>query len=222
MVGTMRCIRRIGGAFSTSGQRRCETIRTSMRNIDYADTMGFIETSPSAEYPSSPRTVASPSGWAAAWTSLRANGHTRSKLRVQNQPLLEQKAAPQDHADAGPMGHVERPQGESAYNDLQFTWQRWSRRRIARELGIDRETVGRYLLLAKPAISTTGDEGTGEAKTPTLYDGYLQLRTGQCSRPERTFTLLWLRTFRRTHRGDYSPDDRRLLEFRRQFPMECS
>ena len=32
----------------------------------------------------------------------------------------------------------------------------WSRRRIARELGIDRETVGRYLLLAKPAISTLG------------------------------------------------------------------
>jgi transposase len=40
----------------------------------------------------------------------------------------------------------------------------WSRRRIARELGIDRETVGRYLRLAKPAISTTGDEGAGEAK----------------------------------------------------------
>jgi transposase len=40
----------------------------------------------------------------------------------------------------------------------------WSRRRIARELGIDRETVGRYLLLAKPAISTTGVEGSGEAK----------------------------------------------------------
>jgi hypothetical protein len=33
----------------------------------------------------------------------------------------------------------------------------WSRRRIARELGIDRETVGRYLRLAKPAISTVGD-----------------------------------------------------------------
>jgi hypothetical protein len=32
----------------------------------------------------------------------------------------------------------------------------WSRRRIARELGIDRETVGRYLQLAKPAISTAG------------------------------------------------------------------
>jgi hypothetical protein len=27
---------------------------------------------------------------------------------------------------------------------------------------------------------------------------YLQLRTGQCSRPERTFTLLLVRTFRRT------------------------
>src|SRR6516225_495440 len=32
----------------------------------------------------------------------------------------------------------------------------WSRRRIARELGLNRETVGRYLRLAKPAISTTG------------------------------------------------------------------
>ena len=40
----------------------------------------------------------------------------------------------------------------------------WSRRRIARELGIDRETVSRYLLLAKPAISTTGSEEAGEVK----------------------------------------------------------
>ena len=40
----------------------------------------------------------------------------------------------------------------------------WSRRRIARELGIDRETVGRYLRLAKPAISTTWIEEAGEAK----------------------------------------------------------
>jgi transposase len=37
----------------------------------------------------------------------------------------------------------------------------WSRRRIARELGVDRETVGRYLeLRAKPAIPTTG-KGAG-------------------------------------------------------------
>jgi len=34
----------------------------------------------------------------------------------------------------------------------------WSRRGIARKLGIDRETVGRYLRLAKPAISTAGVE----------------------------------------------------------------
>src|SRR6202011_2739146 len=40
----------------------------------------------------------------------------------------------------------------------------WSRRRIARELGIDRETVGRYLLLAEPAISTAGIEGAGKEK----------------------------------------------------------
>ena len=32
----------------------------------------------------------------------------------------------------------------------------WSRRRIARELGVDRGTVGKYLAAAKPAIPTTG------------------------------------------------------------------
>jgi hypothetical protein len=32
----------------------------------------------------------------------------------------------------------------------------WSQRRIASELGINRETVGRYLRLGKAAISTTG------------------------------------------------------------------
>ena len=34
----------------------------------------------------------------------------------------------------------------------------WSRRRIARELGIDRGTVGKYLDAAKPAIPTAGSE----------------------------------------------------------------
>jgi len=43
----------------------------------------------------------------------------------------------------------------------------WSQRRIGRELGINRETVGRYLLLrAKPAISTTGPEGSDESSKP--------------------------------------------------------
>jgi transposase len=38
----------------------------------------------------------------------------------------------------------------------------WSRRRIARELGVDRETVGRYLRLrANPAISTPGSDTKG-------------------------------------------------------------
>ena len=34
----------------------------------------------------------------------------------------------------------------------------WSQRRIASELGINRETVRRYLRLAKPAISIAGSE----------------------------------------------------------------
>jgi predicted transcriptional regulator len=43
----------------------------------------------------------------------------------------------------------------------------WSQRRIASELGINRETVGRYLRLAKPAISTTSVE-EGEAPKPAI------------------------------------------------------
>jgi hypothetical protein len=50
----------------------------------------------------------------------------------------------------------------------------WSRRRIARELGIDRETVGRYLRLAKPAISTTGLEEVGEVKPAISIAGFEQ------------------------------------------------
>jgi hypothetical protein len=46
----------------------------------------------------------------------------------------------------------------------------WSQRRVARELGIDRETVARYRELArqseepKPAISPAGSEAVPEAK----------------------------------------------------------
>jgi transposase len=56
----------------------------------------------------------------------------------------------------------------------------WSRRRIARELGIDRETVGRYLLLAKPAISTAGLEGTAETKPAISTTGKGVGRKSQC------------------------------------------
>ena len=51
----------------------------------------------------------------------------------------------------------------------------WSQRRIARELGINRETVGRYLRLAenaKPAISPPGSEGDRESKPAILTAGF--------------------------------------------------
>ena len=44
----------------------------------------------------------------------------------------------------------------------------WSRRRIAKELGINRETVGRYLRLPKPAISITGDLVAKEESKPAI------------------------------------------------------
>jgi len=47
----------------------------------------------------------------------------------------------------------------------------WSQRRIASELGINRETVGRYLRLAKPAIPTTGVEEGAAAKPAISITG---------------------------------------------------
>jgi len=49
----------------------------------------------------------------------------------------------------------------------------WSHRRIARELEINRETVGKYLRLArsKPAISTLGSESDPPAKPAILTLG---------------------------------------------------
>jgi transposase len=49
----------------------------------------------------------------------------------------------------------------------------WSHRRIARELDINRETVGKYLRLArsKPAISTPGSESEPEPKPAILTSG---------------------------------------------------
>jgi predicted transcriptional regulator len=47
----------------------------------------------------------------------------------------------------------------------------WSQRRIASELGINRETVGRYLRLAKPAISTAGAEEGAAAKPAISITG---------------------------------------------------
>ena len=49
----------------------------------------------------------------------------------------------------------------------------WSNRRIARELDINRETVGKYLLLArpKPAISTPGSEPDPNSKPAIPISG---------------------------------------------------
>ena len=56
----------------------------------------------------------------------------------------------------------------------------WSRRRIARELGLNRETVGRYLRLAKPAISTAGLEGPSQAKPAISTTAPIAGRKSQC------------------------------------------
>ena len=56
----------------------------------------------------------------------------------------------------------------------------WSRRRIARELGLNRETVGRYLRLAKPAISTAGFEEPCQAKPAISTTGTIAGRKSQC------------------------------------------
>ena len=59
----------------------------------------------------------------------------------------------------------------------------WSQRRIARELGIDRETVGRYLRLrAKPAISTAGSQDVAESKPAISTAGNVAVgRKSQCA-----------------------------------------
>jgi transposase len=73
--------------------------------------------------------------------------------------FLEPKTARLGLITAAPDGHVECPESEPADNDIQFSRSGLVPARIARELGISRETVGRYLLLrrlANPAISTPG------------------------------------------------------------------
>ena len=47
----------------------------------------------------------------------------------------------------------------------------WSARRIARELGIHRETVGRELKVSKPAKVATGPDGTQDSKPANVATG---------------------------------------------------
>jgi hypothetical protein len=58
----------------------------------------------------------------------------------------------------------------------------WSCRRIGRELGINRETVGKYLRLAqpKPAISTPGSELGPDSKPAISTTGSAPGRQSLC------------------------------------------
>jgi len=61
--------------------------------------------------------------------------------------------------------------------------QKWSYRRISRELGVDRETVARYDRLrqdrAKPAIVTTGSEMSGDPNAAIVTAGHMPNPEGQ-------------------------------------------
>jgi transposase len=61
----------------------------------------------------------------------------------------------------------------------------WSARKIARELGLHRETVGRYLRapepVSKPAIPPTGSEEGADAKPAIVPAGSRAGRTSQCA-----------------------------------------
>ena len=59
---------------------------------------------------------------------------------------------------------------------------RWSQRRIASELGINRETVRRYLRLAKPAISIAGSEEGADRKPAISIAGIGAGRRSRCER----------------------------------------
>src|SRR5580704_10461939 len=61
----------------------------------------------------------------------------------------------------------------------------WSQRRIASELGINRETVRRYLRLAKPAISITGSEEGADRKPAISITGKQAEETPSKPKPFR-------------------------------------
>ena len=71
---------------------------------------------------------------------------------------------------------------------LTLSAQGWSNRRIARELGLHRETVGRHLRLAgsKPAKVPPGSNGEAEPKPAKVPAGILPLSRSQCE-PWREF-----------------------------------
>ena len=69
------------------------------------------------------------------------------------------------------MGHVECPQSEPANNDLQLGRSWMVATTNCSELGINRETVRRYLRLAKPAVSIAGSEEEADRKPAISITG---------------------------------------------------
>jgi len=70
-------------------------------------------------------------------------------------------------------GRDEYPQREQTAFDFNLGSQWLSRRRIVRELCVNRETVGRHLRLAqsKPAVPLTGESGQPEANPAISLTG---------------------------------------------------
>ena len=71
----------------------------------------------------------------------------------------------------------------------------WSARKIARELGVHRETVGHYLQPAaadsKPAIPPTGSAEASDSKPAILPAGSKAGRTSQCAPWEQAIPHAW-------------------------------
>ena len=70
--------------------------------------------------------------------------------------------------------HLEMAQAETI---LSLHKRGWSQRRIAQELGIDRETVARHLKQSKPAIAPTGSDGCSAESKPAIAP----IGSGGCS-----------------------------------------
>ena len=124
------------------------------------------------------------------WSSA---SFAKCQRSIKTSDFKESKTAPWDLEQTGSKGHLECPQSERldwarrrpANNDLLYSLadRGRSQRRIASELGINRETVRRYLILAKPAISITGKQAWDtQSKPPISIAGIVAGRPSRCER----------------------------------------
>jgi hypothetical protein len=70
---------------------------------------------------------------------------------IKTSHFKESKTAPRDREEIGSMEHVECPHSEPANNDIQLGAARLVAAANCQGAGVNRETVGRYLRLSKPA-----------------------------------------------------------------------